>query len=66
MRNTAVATALIVSPPALLEAQEHRNRFEVTEQFIRDTWVHPVQALDVKVLGPGPVHNEESECELHV
>jgi hypothetical protein len=66
MRNAAVAAALFVCLPALLEAQQHTDRFELTEQFIRDTWVHPVRAMDVKVLGPGPVHNEENDCELHI
>ena len=66
MRNTAVAAALFVCLPGLLEAQQHTDRFELTEQFIRDTWVHPVRAMDVKVLGPGPVHNETDDCEIHI
>lgn len=66
MRNAAVAAALFVCLPALVEAQQHTNRFELTEQFIRDTWLHPLRAMDVTVLGPGPVHSEKDDCELHI
>jgi hypothetical protein len=71
LRQRSVLIALIVftalvSVAAPLGAQEHTDRFELTEQFIRGTWVHPVRAMDVKVLGPGPVHNPTDDCELHI
>lgn len=66
MRNALVAAAVFVCLPTLLEAQQHTNRFELTEQFIRDTWLHPVRAMDVTVLGWGPVHNQAHDCELHI
>lgn len=65
-RGAALAAAALVCLPAFVEAQEHTNRFEFTEDFIRNTWLHPVRALNVTVLGPGPVHNAENDCEIHI
>ena len=59
----AVALIWLVVP---LRAQDHESRWELTEQFIRDTWLHPVCAIDVKVLGPGPVHGPSDDCEIHI
>ena len=66
MQRVAVAAAVSLWLAAPLGAQEHTNRFELTEQFIRDTWLHPVRAMDVRILGPGPVHNEANDCEIHI
>src|SRR4051812_9119840 len=63
---TLVAAAACFCTAASLAAQDHTNRFELTEQFIRDIWVHPIQAMDVTLLGPGPVHDETNDCELHI
>ena len=59
----AVASIWMVVP---LGAQDHESRWELTEQFIRDTWLHPVRTIDVKVLGPGPVHGPSDDCEIHI
>jgi len=29
-------------------------------------WLHPVRDMNVTVLGPGPVHGPEDDCELHI
>jgi hypothetical protein len=65
MRRLALTmiAALLAIP---LEAQEHTSRWELTERFIRDVWLHPVRAVDVKILGPGPVHTPEADCEIHI
>jgi hypothetical protein len=55
MRKAAIAAAVFVCLPAVLLAQEHTNRFELTESFSRDIWLHPVRGLAVTVLGPAPV-----------
>ena len=68
MRRAAPAAvaAVFLCVPAVLEAQQHTNRFELTEQFIREVWLHPVRAMNVKVLGPGPVHTPVNDCEIHI
>lgn len=38
----------------------------MTESFIREMWLHPVPAMNVTVLGPGPVHGPGDDCEIHI
>lgn len=65
MRKAALATfALWLAVP--LEAQEHTSRWELTERFIRDLWLHPIRSMNVTVLGPGPVHTPADDCEIHI
>lgn len=47
-------------------AQAHQSRWEFTEQFIRDTWLHPIRTLDVEIAGAGPVHDPANDCEIHI
>jgi hypothetical protein len=44
MRYAGVAAAVFVCLPTFVDAQQRTNRFELTEQFIRDVWLHPVRA----------------------
>src|SRR5688572_27521587 len=67
MRQAAIAAAgflWLVTP--LGAQQEHTSRFELTEQFIRETWLHPLRTMNVTVLGEGPVHNATDDCEIHI
>jgi len=66
MRRLAAAVAVSLWLAAPLVAQEHTGRWELTESFIRDMWLHPVRDMNVTVLGPGPVHGPEDDCELHI
>jgi hypothetical protein len=66
MRTAAIAAALSLWLATPLGAQEHTSRWELTESFIRGMWLHPVRAMDVTVLGPGPVHVPETDCEIHI
>src|SRR4051794_3241020 len=65
-RIPAVAAVLCLGLAAPLWAQEHTSRWELTEQFIRDKWLHPIRAMDVRVLGAGPVHGPVDDCEVHI
>jgi len=66
MRRAGVAAALFLWLLTPLAAQEHSSRFELTEQFIRQTWLYPLRAMDVTVLGAGPVHVPNDDCEIHI
>ncbi len=44
----------------------HRSRWEFTEQFIRDTWLHPIRSLNVTIAGAGPIHGAADDCEIHL
>jgi hypothetical protein len=66
MRRSAVAAVVSLCAAAPLWAQEHTNRWELIEQFIRNVWLHPIRALEVTVLGPGPVHTPMDDCEIHI
>ena len=66
MRRVAVVAALSLWLGAALWAQEHTSRWELTESFIREMWLHPLRAMGVTVLGPGPVHTPTNDCELHI
>ena len=66
MRKPAVAAVVSLCLAAPLSAQEHTNRWELTEHFIRNMWLHPIRAMNVTVLGPGPVHTPTDDCEIHI
>jgi hypothetical protein len=54
MRRLALVAAALLWLAVPIAAQEHTNRFELTEQFIRETWLYPLRAMNVTVLGEGP------------
>lgn len=58
--------ALTIGFIGLAQEPDHVSRWELTEQFIRDMWLHPIRALHVRVLGPGPVHAPADDCEIHI
>jgi hypothetical protein len=70
LRLLAVALLAGWSRPAAANAQpdnaEHQSRWEFTEQFVRDTWTHPIRMLKVTIGGAGPVHGEPDDCEIHI
>lgn len=66
MRRAAIAAGVSLFLVVPLGAQEHTSRWELTEQFIRTMWLYPVRAMDVRVLGAGPVHNPTDDCEIHI
>src|SRR4029450_5794570 len=66
MQRIATAAAVSLWLVAPLAAQEHTSRWELTESFIRDMWLHPVRDGNVPVRGPGPVHGPADDCELHI
>src|SRR6266446_6028194 len=55
-----LATAYALADPP----SDHESRFEFTEAFIKDIWVHPIETLDVTLKGEGPVHTAQDDCEL--
>lgn len=67
MRRVGLAAVACLWLAAPLGAQQERtSRFELTEQFIRETWLYPLRAVNVTVLGEGPVHNPTDDCEIHI
>ena len=53
MRRSTVVAVVSLFLAAPLSAQEHTNRWELTERFIREVWLHPIRGIDVTVLGAG-------------
>jgi hypothetical protein len=66
MQRVAAAAAVFLWLAAPLGAQEYRSRWELTESFMGEMWLHPVRAMNVTVLGPGPVHGPGDDCEIHI
>jgi hypothetical protein len=57
---------LVIASLTTLNAQTHQSRWEFTESFIRDTWLHPIRTVDVTIAGEGPVHDPTNDCEIHI
>jgi hypothetical protein len=66
----AVMTLCVVVICPLTFAQsnndQHESRFELTEDFVRNQWRHPIREIDVIPEGTGPVHDPEPDCEVHI
>lgn len=60
---TLLISGAVAAQPA---NASHQSRWEFTEKFIRDTWLHPIRTLQVTIGGAGPVHDEPNDCEIHV
>ena len=66
---STIATACVSTQAPLSLAQsngDHESRFELTEQFIRNQWRHPIREMGVTPEGTGPVHIAEDDCEVHI
>jgi hypothetical protein len=67
----ALALSLLLSTSLL--AQSHESRFELAKTFLTDWAHHPVRDVAVNLhcddqnsRVAGPVHNQASDCELHI
>ena len=64
---TIVATYFLAPPMMFAQSNDdHESRFELTEQFIRSQWRHPVREIAVTPEGTGPVHGPVDDCEIHI
>jgi hypothetical protein len=61
-----ILIALSIGRIGLAQQPNHVSRWELTESFIRNVWLHPIRAMDVKLLGAGPVHVPDDDCEVHI
>jgi hypothetical protein len=62
----AFAIFWAASPAAHAQTDQHNSRWEFSERFIRDTWLHPIRTLDVKILGAAKAHDAPNDCEIHI
>jgi hypothetical protein len=62
--HLALTLAVVGTPTA--HAQDHTSRWEFSEKFIRETWLHPIRTLDVTLLGAATAHDPANDCEIHV
>jgi hypothetical protein len=64
--RSPVLIALTIGQIGLARQPPHVSRWELTEPFVRDVWLHPIRNMDVTIVGAGPVHVPAEDFEIHI